>query len=736
MKPIFQLTRILVITTCLLILVPVSALSAPGSSQEWGLCDHYQSRFGEDILNPDEQTVLKADIGSASASEIYTLEGNIQIMRNNQLIGADKAVYKKSTDKADATGNVEFQTKGMQVNGESASIQLGTNRGHLNQPEYTIHDRHARGYAQTAFFNGPDLTILEQASYTTCDVGDSSWFLRSSQLTLDHKNGIGSAKHVRVSFKEVPFFYLPYISFPISDKRKSGFLMPSFESSSTSGEQVAIPYYLNIAPDLDATLTPQFISERGTLLKSELRYLRPMNHGKINIEHISNDELFGEDRSALYYRHSGSLSKNIHTDINLNYVSDTDYLEELGNSLSITSVTHLEQRADLTYVGESWQLGANLQGYQTVDESIPNASRPYQRLPQIYFDNLEGNNTNTINTIFKGELVNFERKDQLSGIRIKLQPGISYPMSNIAMYFTPRLDLRYNGYELRNQSPGDNSFMDNTIPIFSVDSGIFLERDTNIGTGKYLQTLEPRLQYVYIPYEDQSDIPLFDSGQPDFNFTQLFVANRFSGSDRLGDTNHLSVSITSRLYHAESGRERGLASIGQRFYFQNRKVMLSGAGEEVGRESDIIALFHANLTDSLSTDLDLRWDNDIEEIDKGTLRFQYHPSARRVLNLAYRYQNTALEQTDMSVLWPIGRNWRFVGRWNRSLPERKDLETLSGFEYQTCCWKLQMAMRRFVTDTAEESNNTFFVQLELKGLTSFGRSIDEILETGILGYAE
>jgi len=718
--------------------------AAEEDDSKWSLCStHRASGFHEDIEpgdTPPGTTVLTADEARSIRENVINLDGNVRIRHDLQLLKAESAIYDKTTDIVDARSNIHYQQEGLSVQGTTGSMELGKQTGILHDTDFQLYDWHGRGSARDATFQGPNITVLRKVHYTTCDYGDNDWLMRASKIKLNQSKGTGSATNVVLSFKHVPFLYLPYISFPINDDRKTGFLVPDYKSSNT-GDEISIPYYINIAPNLDNTLTPRIISNRGTLFDNEFRYLTPDSHGILNLAYLPDDKVTQDDRESFHYIHEGTLAPRVHSAINLNYVSDADYLKDFTGGLTATTTVHLERNAELTYLGDDWTTRTRVQGYQTIDETIPEASRPYQRLPQIQLNSNRPLLTNQMNYQLNSEYVFFERNERVTGGRFDIQPSISFPMKTISTFLSPKLNIHYTQYQLQGQPPGTDDTLTRTVPVFSLDGGIFLERGVHWGSQQFLHTLEPRLYYLYAPYKDQSDIPVFDSGLPDFNFTRMFQENRFSSVDRIGDANQVSISITSRLLNKETGIERIRGSIGQIFYFQDRKVTLPGSSTETPSQSDIVAEARTLITRHLTVDTDLQWGIENSVITKGGIQFRYRAEKRHIINLSYRYRREELDQTDVSLLWPLSPAWHIMGRWNYSLFDERLLETLSGLEYQSCCWKISLVSRHYLQEAATADNpevydNAIYVQLELKGLANLGRSVKETLEESILGYVE
>ncbi len=699
---------------------------------EPGIAEHHILRPNFD--SNDQAIYLNADQSQITNNNLFNFSGDVDIHRADQQIETDKATYDKDADTVDATGNVRYQQGGLSLEADSAHVQLGTNTGNLGNSTFRLAEKHARGDASSIILEGRNKTHLKNARYTTCNPDKDDWYLHASDIRLNQETGVGTARNVWLEFKGVPFLYLPYTTFPIDDRRKSGFLAPSFGNSNEVGTELLTPYYWNISPNKDATITPRITSKRGVQLITEFRYLNPTNAGQLNVEYVPHDSAFGDDRFFISARHRGGFAPRWSTDINLNYVSDNNYFEQLGSSLDISSTTHLENRADVTYQGDFWSATGRLQSFQTIDETIPISQQPYQRLPQLLVSANLPRQWQGSSYLFDAEYVHFDRQDSVTADRIDIEPGISLPLRNSAGFITPTLRLRHTQYALDNEVPGTDSNPSRTLPIFSVDSGLTLERDASFGGSSFSQTLEPRLFYLYVPFRNQDDIPVFDTTLSDFNFTQLFQTNRFSGADREGDANQLALSLTTRFFNA-AGAERFNASIGQIRYFRDRKVTLPGEPVETVSSSNIVAQAIAlEVIPHLSAITSVQWDTRASRLSRTAFGVRYQPDSNRFVDVSYRFLNDdpgnpasieELNQFDISALWPIVKRqdhrWNGVARWNYSLRDSRTLEILAGVEYDTCCWTFRIADRRFINNVDGSSNNSVFFQLELKGLASFGK---------------
>lgn len=687
----------------------------------------------ENELAPIE---INADEGESIDKDTMLFNGDVEILRGNQTLNADTVRYTRPNQRVQADGNIIYREPDFSLFGHSADINIGTYEGEITAADIHFPLMHARAGADTIILQGRKTIRLVNGSYTTCDVDDNSWSLTAPRIKLDRTKDVGTAYHATLRIKNIPVFYTPYINFPLSDKRKSGFLAPSFGSSGESGTEIILPYYWNIAPNYDATITPRYLAKRGLQLQNEFRYLSKRSSGIASIEYLPNDDLFDDDRSLVRLQHDTTFSRQWSGSLLFADASDADYFEDLGDSLSITAITHLERRADLSYSGEWGQLLARAQDFQTINDTIPAASRPYKRLPQLLYSTALPTYQNIASQL-RSEWVQFDREDSVTASRFDIQPTVSRRYSRSWGFFEPKLSVRHTQFQLDDQADGVDSNQTRTLPISSLDGGLYFDKSLALGKRAFIHTFEPRLFYLNVPFDNQNDIPIFDTGLNDFTFEQLFRDNRFSGGDRVSDANQLALAITSSLIDDESGDELIRLALGQIRHFRDRRVTLNGGAAETDNTSNFIARINATPSSRWRVSGEWQWDPDNEDSVETTASLQYRPAPDRGVNLSYRsVDSQLLEQTDVSFFWPVTQRWRAVGRLNYSLERSRTLESFAGLEYESCCWRLSFVRREFVNDVNadDESNTAFLIQLELKGLTSIGGSIDTLLENGILDY--
>ncbi len=674
--------------------------------------------------------------------------GNVEIRHGDQLLEADEVHYDLEYETLDAQGNVNYERPGLRVTGSRAHFELKTSQGNMDSAEYRLPDRSGRGNASTADIDGEDLSHYTDLSYTTCPPGNNDWLLRAKRFDADQSSGRGVAHHATLSFRDVPVAYVPYLSFPIDDRRHSGFLAPTFGNTDSTGLDLSIPYYFNIAPEMDATFTPRVMSKRGLLLGGEFRYLAENHHTELRGEILPDDRDAREDensrRGALSWQAGGKPATRWSYDIDVNYASDDNYLNDLSESFALTSARHLERRGDLRYTGNDWSFLSRLQHYQTIDQTIDTADRPYSRLPQLLLQLDKPDQAMGLTYHLDSEYVYFDKNDDdtVTGHRVDLNPGLSLPMRRSWGYLTPKASLRYTKYQLNDQIAGEANNPDRTLPTFSLDSGLIFERDDSWFGKSVTQTLEPRLFYLFTPNTNQEDLPDFDTSNVDFSFANIFRENRFSGADRVGDANQLTTALTSRMYGNESGQELLRGSFGQIFYFRDRKVQLDAQQDEsdTDNSSSLVAEVAAQPHKSLRTRAGIQW-NPYEsggKTEKGAASIQYSDDQKRLVNLGYRYDQELFEQTDVSFRWPITHKLHGVGRWNYSLKYDQTQAAFAGFEYESCCWIARLVAQQLRVNSNDnddsELQNSIFLQVELKGLTAIGDKVDQYLERAIPGY--
>ncbi len=723
------------IITGLLLAVPYAHAADPES------CSTSLGSPAVDSLIPagaeSNETTIVFEVGELEAQfgadPTARMTGGVLLQRGDKQAGAETANYDPTSRSFLLEGNVRYQDRGTQVDSDLAEFTYDTGNVRFEGAEFSLGSSNARGAADILEINEAGTLRLDGVSYTTCPPDSNDWLIEAKEIDLDTREGVGVATGMKLRFKGVPILYAPYFSFPIGDERKSGLLAPEVGSTQRGGTEIRMPYYFNLAPNYDATVTPHLMTDRGLQLQTQFRYLTNSMNGEVSADYLGNDNKFNDSRSFLGLEHQMLFASGWRNRINFSEVSDSQYFEDLGGSLSSSSITHLNRNLNFDYYTQHLSFFGQVQDYQTIDDAIAPEDQPYRRLPQLLASGFWPDQWLGLALGFDSELVNFDRDVGVTGWRMNVAPEIALPIARSGWFVTPSVVLDHTRYELSNTAPGQSSSLDRTLPIASFDTGFTLER-TMKNTSR-LQTIEPRLLYVHVPFEDQSDLPVFDTITPDLNLIQLYRKNRYLGVDRIADTDQVSLGITSRILDSSTGRELVAATIGQTRYFSDSTVTLPGQDFVATESSDYIAEVSFLLNENMNFDLGHQWGESGDGTTQSEARFQYRPSSNKILNLAYRFRRDSLEQGDLSLSWPVGSNWNVVGRYNYSFRDKEALEQFFGIEYDSCCWGLRLVARRHISTRDGTQDSSIGLQLVLKGMASIGTAADKILERGILGYS-
>lgn len=664
--------------------------------------------------------------------------GKVELRKADQTISADRMKYFQNTGEVEAEGKIRLEQRGNVLEGTRLKLNLDKETGQMEQPDFRLLDNNSRGSAEKLQFEGKGNYRLQQSSYTTCPAGNDDWFLRVSDLEIDRNRQVGVARNASVIFKDVPILYIPWLDFPLNKDRKTGALAPTFGSTVNGGAELTVPFYWNIAPNRDATISPRLMTRRGLMLNNEFRYLEPNFGGEVHIDVLPNDRVVKRSRHGLALKHVQNFANGWSGSLDLNRVSDDDYFRDLAGGLSQTTQTNLLRQGLASYGSSwgsdgSWSFSTLVQRFQTLQDPLAPVTPPYYRTPQLTLTAIQRDVLGT-DLDFNGGWVDFTHPTLVNGKRLTLYPSVSLPLHTAFGYVTPKLGIHHTRYNVAPTATTPATSPSRTLPILSLDSGVVFEREFALRGEKFTQTLEPRAYYVYAPFRDQRLLPNFDSAETDFNFAQMFAENRFSGSDRINDANQVTLALTSRLLDPNSGSERLRVAAGQRLHLRDRLVTL-GTPPVTGKKSDFLAAVGGRITPKISVDAGWQYNQSSERTEKLSLGTRYQPELGKVVNLGYRFTNGALRQIDTSAQWPLSRHWHGVGRVNYSLQDRKLLEGLAGLEYNADCWTMRFVLQRFTTATQETSTGVF-VQLELSGLTKIGSNPLQALRRNVPGYTK
>lgn len=698
-----------------------------------------------------DNTEISADFTKSNNSGLTSLDGNVIIEKNLLRVTADHAHFNKYQQELEVSGNVHLDTKDLSLDADSGTVVIDNDdtndktKGQFKNVEFFIPNSNLKGKAKTVNSsdnnNKEQLSTLNQASITSCNLFNPDWFISASKIKLDHKDKYGAADDVVIRFKGIPFIYTPYIEFPISDKRRTGFLFPEIGSSSSRGVELATPWYWNITPNQDALMTPHYMEKRGISLDADYRFLTESTKGELVTSYLPQDNVTQSERYQINYQQYSRISSKLTFEANLRDISDSNYFNDFTSSLSSTSQTHLDRSASLRFDLNNWHMRALVQDFKTVDETAPRSDRPYERLPQL---TLSGD-TRVANTpiLFSldSELVDFTHDDNsiTTGTRLIVQPGFHLPISGDYWFIDPSVKISHTQYNIDSNTNGLSNIKNRNLLIGGINAGLFFERFLDNG---YQHTLEPQLYYLNIPFKDQNNTPLFDTSTPDFSVSQLFRENRFIGGDRIGDTNQITLALTSRILNLSTGTELVRASIGQIFYFEDRKVSLDGT-IDTSSQTDLIAELDTNWGKWKSS-IDLQLDVTSNELSKENYFLHYKSDARHIFNIGYRKRLSDnlidLEQTDTSFVYAINNKYTSFLRWNYSLKDGKDIDSIAGISYNSCCWSIQLLAQRRLQNTVDVNDsydNSILVQFVFKGLGSLsGDTARTTLKQSIYGYTD
>ena len=677
--------------------------------------------------------VIEADSLAGKAKDQIEATGGATLRQGGQSIRADTLLFNQSTHDVDAQGAVILEQDGNTMNGPHLLFNMDKSVGTMEQPQFYLKENDARGSADALHIQDRQHYSLDNATYTTCPAGNQDWQLQMGLLEIDRDRQVGVAHNALVKFKGVPILYSPWMDFPINSQRKSGFLAPIFGGTVKGGSEITLPFYWNIVPNFDATLAPREMTKRGLMLNNEFRYLEPGYGGEVHLDVLPNDAIVNRSRARFSLNHDQALAGRLNGYVNYTRVGDNDYFRDLGDAVNATSQANLLQEGGLNYDAGWWTAMARVQHYQTLQDPAAPIVAPYTRLPQLTLN--ASQNHAGANIAFAGEFVDFSHPTALNAKRLVLNPSISYPLvSQPAFYVTPKVALHSAYYAMGANNAGTLPNTSSTLPIFSLDSGVAFEREGNMFSNDYVQTLEPRAFYVYVPYKDQAQLPNFDSAQADFSFTQMFTENRFFGNDRVGDANYLTLALTSRLLEQDNGMEHLKMMIGERVSFSTPRVNLVTPAT-TSNKSDILLALAGRVTRHWSLDSEFQFDPNQSHAQRYNIVAGYRPEIGKALNLGYRFRRNTLRQVDVSTQWPISDRWHAVGRWNYSLQDSRILETIGGLEYNQDCWMLRLVAQHFATAT-QQSNTGFFIQLELNDFVKVGSDPLTLLKQSVPGYTK
>lgn len=752
--------------------LPLSiAIALPALADEkpvnWGLCPATDSlpAFSEAPVADKAQAAIRDQLpteieGDSLSGTSTTPEysGNVLLSRGDQFLGAESLRTDTETGNYIAEGNIRYSDSSIRLMAKRAEGNQDTDSHRITDIQYQLVSRRGNGSARSIDLQG-SIGQMHDSTYTTCDPSQVVWRLDAPDIEVDNDSGFGTARNAVLKIGKVPVLWAPWFKFPIDDRRQTGLLYPKLGYSDRNGLDYAQPIYLNLAPNFDDTLTPRIMTARGAAVENEFRWLYNGGRGEIDTLWMPDDKLRDRDRARIDLKGFHNINRIWQARANLHWVSDERYVEDFANRLEGYNTTNMMSTVGLYGRGRTWNAGLTAEHYQLVDYTLTERSLPYHREPRLYarWDKpllpwlevgawLEAVRFSHDDVRLKD--ADYEhtgvRRQMPGGSRLDFKPYVSMPLAGAAWYVTPTLAWRYTGYQLDKDladTLGGDRTPSRSLPITTVDAGMYFDRQTTLDGTPYLHTLEPRLYYLNTPYRDQSAMPLFDTRAFTFSWGQLFRDTRYTSADRQNDANQLTVALSTRLINEKTGREKLSASIGQIQYFEDSRVTLNNSEIPVQQgKSAWVADMNWAVTDRWSVGTTYQWNPSYRKEDLASLRASYLLPEDGIVNIGYRYRRNPrsgadqLEQADFSFLYPINPRWSVVGRYYHSLLDDKPLEIIGGVQWDSCCLAVRALARRYVRNRAGDMDNSIQVEFVLKGLGSFGQDTDRTLSRAILGY--
>lgn len=680
-------------------------------------------------------TVIEAERLDVSGELQTRFFGEVELSRADQWLASGELHYQHATQTWQSPGPLYYEDHALRLRAASGQGDLLRERLELEQVQYQlIGGTEGSGEAARSLREGP-IGRLTDATFSSCPAGQRQWELRTPDLRIDEDRGRGTARNATLELGGVPVLWLPWISFPTSDARASGFLAPSLGYDDERGVDLELPYYFNLAPNYDATLTPRWMSRRGLMLGAEFRYLTRRSGGEFYGEWLHEDQLSGQRRSQLHWQHLTVINPRWQARMLLRDVSDPDYLRDFGSDFGLGLQALLDSHLTLAGLGRDWHASLSVDRWELSHPVLPPGSEPFARQPRLRAG-WQPPLASWIETGIDLEVVRFHHAERAGGQRLDVQPRLRLPLGGPGWFLTPELGWRHTAWSLDPDpaAPARERRPSRSLPIARLDAGLVFERDLTLFGQSYLQTLEPRLHYLRVPFREQDDLPLFDTQPLSFSWPGLFRSNRYSGADRQADANQATLAITTRLLDAEDGRERFALGLGRIHYLDPPRVFLpwERRGDEDG--SAWVGELGWQISEAWSLNLAQQWNPGALGSDLSALRSQYRIGERGVLNASYRFRRDLVEQTDLSFALPVGQQWRALGRWVWSIREERTLEALGGLEWRSCCMAVRLIGRDHIRDFVGERNLGVYLEIELNGLGRFGRDSERLLSDGILDF--
>ncbi|MCW9015542.1 MAG: LPS assembly protein LptD [Kangiellaceae bacterium] len=707
---------------------------------------------------PQGSRKLSFDDSPVISEQQTVLQGNVTLKERDFSLSAETIVLSHQTEQVKASGGVKIESSASTFSSNDLILD-SQGKFELNSAEFELVKSGAHGKAGKISQSNVKDTQLQNLTYTTCEKGSEDWYLQMGELNINHLSGRAEAYGTKLKVNDIPVFYLPYFTFPIDDRRQSGLLFPALKNSDKNGIDYTQPIYWNIAPAFDATFAPRWIEKRGSQLGTELRWLTEKSYSIWDFEYLDDDEVVAQQLSDASldvahldvrrwlskFKSEAKFNQNWQLSIDSTRVSDGDYFRDYGSGLESSNATLLKNETLLSYADNIWDL--NL--FARADQSLIGLST-YRYSPSVTAE--ADHMAYGLRWQLSTEWTEFTHSDvgQIETTRAHIQPSISIPLTSSWGFAIPKVSWLSTQFEQVDKVLNASTTIERELPIYSFDAGLHFEKTYNSTHRQLTHLVSPRLFYSYVPYEKQDNIQLLDSSEPLFGFGQLWRENRFTGIDRVGDTNHVSVAIANTVIDDQSGRQVFYANIGKRAYFEDRRVQLNGESWRTAEASPWLLETEFNIGNSFSFQSLIEWEQEADKVNQSYAKLKFEPKANHIVNLTHRYRDTnglQADETDLSFAWPINERWRLVGRWYNDLAREQTIESLAGIEYESCCWAVRIVAQKYLSTqfdsfgaiipSSDEYTSGIQLQFVFKGLGSAGGSgLGRVLESSIYGYRD
>jgi len=694
--------------------------------------------------NPKVITIL-ANNSAINKDKVAKFVGNVMLRMDQEVILANEVQYDREASSLDAEGDIHFQNSGVDIFADKLNINetLGTTT--LTNTEYQLAGISGHGGAGKIAVSKEGKLSLIDSSFTTCYGPSPDWQMNASEINISKDENYLEAYHARFSVFDIPVLYLPYFYIPIGEERQSGFLYPEIDESSNSGFTTSIPYYWNIAPNMDATITPKYMSKRGSQLITEFRYLHEQQNGQIDLEYMGQDNALENNNDARYlarFQHIGTFAERFRAYIDYTTISDDNYLVDIGSKHYNSNDAYLYQTGELAYFADSWQAKIKLQDFEVLGDN----QTSYQALAHIEMNSYQ--EIDFLSGLFDiySEITNFDTADKNlpTAQRYHVEAGFMFPMVTPAWFLNSEFKLLQTNY-VQDNIPLASDLEENvsrTLPKVRFHGGVNFDRKASFWGSGFTQTLEPQLQYLYIPEKDQSNIGVYDTTSLQDDYNGLFRDKRFSGLDRIAQANQYSWGLTTRLLDSEN-QEQFRLSLGRIIYLNNSNFTTDEGSGVAADESELAAEVYARISRKWQFSSDIQYNAEEDETNKSQTSVDYLINKNQTIQLNHRYSRDVsgmtLEQLSLAGNVRINKNWQLIARVTQDLQQTRSIESYAGLQYQSCCWSVSFAYHRsinanFDVQSSDNENRDEFDSGFMLRFNMRTQDITEMFNSSIFGY--